>query len=104
MKTRFDGGYLIFLLGIITLTTTVYAVWTHFSPVPYADQWDGTIGFYLRALQNPWQAFFELHNEHRLIFSRLFFYADIRYFGGRNVLLLVANVVLAGLLAAVFFV
>ncbi|AOE91497.1 hypothetical protein HI806_18160 [Ralstonia solanacearum] len=103
MKTRFDGGYLIFLLGIITLTTTVYAVWTHFSPVPYADQWDGTIGFYLRALQNPWQAFFELHNEHRLIFSRLFFYADIRYFGGRNVLLLVANVVLAGLLAAVFF-
>lgn len=73
MKTRFDGGYLIFLLDIITLTTTVYAVWTHFSPVPYADQWDGTIGFYLRALQNPWQAFFELHNEHRLIFSRLFF-------------------------------
>lgn len=103
MKARFDGGYLIFLLGIITLTTTVYAVWTHFSPVPYADQWDGTIGFYLRALQNPRQAFFEQHNEHRLIFSRLFFYADMRYFGGRNVLLLASNVILAGFLAAAFY-
>ncbi len=103
METRFDGGYLIFLLGIITLATTVYAVWTHFSPVPYADQWDGTIDFYLQALQNPWQAFFAQHNEHRLIFSRLLFFADMHYFGGRNVSLLVANIVLAGFLAAAFY-
>ncbi len=103
IETRLSGGYLIFLLGITTLATTIYATWSHFSPVPYADQWDGTIGFYLRALQSPWQAFFEQHNEHRLTFSRLLFFVDMHYFGGRNVLLLIANLVLAAFLAMAFY-
>ncbi|AXW63170.1 hypothetical protein CJO94_15815 [Ralstonia solanacearum] len=102
-EVRFSVGHWIFLLGIVTLATTVHAVWTHYSPVPYGDQWDGTIGFYLRALQDPWRAFFEQHNGHRLIFSRLLFFADVRYFGGRNVLLLAANLLLAGLLALAFY-
>lgn len=104
MTTR--GGrflnWLIFLLGIATLLSTLYSVQQHFSPVPYADSWDGTIAFYTRALQSPWRAFFEQHNEHRLVFSRLIFYADVRYFGGRNVLSLIANLVLAGVLALAF--
>jgi Ca2+/Na+ antiporter len=57
----------------------------------------------MRAMQNPWQAFFEQHNEHRLAFSHLIFVADVRYFGARNVLSLIANLVLAGLLAAAFY-
>jgi hypothetical protein len=97
-------AYLILLLlGVLTALTTVYGVIRHFSPVPLADQWDGNIGFYIRAAQHPLAAFFEQHNEHRLIFSRIFFFADMRYFGGRNVLLLTVNLLLAGGLALTFF-
>lgn len=97
------GNYLLFALGVTTLATTIFAVWQHFCPVPFGDSWDGTIGFYMRAMQAPWQSFFEQHNEHRLTFSRLIFFADVRYFGGRNVLSLLANLVLAGTLAATFY-
>lgn len=97
------GSYVLFALGIITFATTVFAVWRHFCPVPFADSWDGTVGFYMRVMQAPWQSFFEQHNEHRLAFSRLIFFADVRYFGGRNVLSLIANLVLAGALAATFY-
>ena len=97
------ASYAIFALGILTFASTVVAVWQHFSPLPYGDSWDGTIGFYLRAMQDPWQAFFEQHNEHRLAFSRLIFFADVRYFGGRNVFSLIANLILAGALATAFY-
>ncbi|MFB9128415.1 hypothetical protein E2553_09540 [Paraburkholderia dipogonis] len=97
------GNYAVLALGVITFATTVFAVWQHFSPLPYGDSWDGSIGFYMRAAQDPWHAFFEQHNEHRLTFSRLIFFADIRYFGGRNVFSLISNLVLAGALAAAFF-
>lgn len=97
------GNYTLLALGIITLATTVFAVWQHYSPLPYGDSWDGAIGFYMRVMEHPWHTFFEQHNEHRLAFSRLIFFADIRYFGGRNVFSLIANLVLAGVLAAAFF-
>ncbi|TDN67190.1 hypothetical protein [Paraburkholderia sp. BL10I2N1] len=97
------GYHVVFALGVATLVTTMFAVWQHFTPVPIGDSWDGTIGFYLQALQTPWHAFFEQHNEHRLAFSNVIFFADVRYFGGRNVLSLIANLVLAGLLATAFF-
>jgi Ca2+/Na+ antiporter len=102
-RRRAVGNYLVFALGLFTLATTVFAVWRHFSPLPIGDSWDGTIGFYMRAMQAPWQAFFEQHNEHRLAFSRLIFFADVRYFGGRNVLSLIANLVLAGVLATILY-
>jgi hypothetical protein len=93
----------ILALGVLTAITSIYGVWRHFSPVPLGDQWDGTIGFYMRALQNPGNAFFEQHNEHKLAFSRLLFFADVRWFGGRNVSLLIENLVLAGLLALMYY-
>lgn len=94
---------LAFAIGLLTVITTIYGVWRHFTPVPLGDEWDGTIGFYVRALNDPWRAFFEQHNEHRLTFSRLIFFTDVRYFGGRNVVSLIANLVLAGLLCLSFY-
>jgi len=78
-------------------------VYRHFSPVPFWDQWDGEIDVYLRALQHPLSALFEQHNEHRLAVSHLLFFADLRYFGGRNISLLIENLVLAGLLALTMY-
>jgi len=54
-------------------------------------------------MHHPLGAFFEQHGEHRLTFSRLFYFADIRYFDGRNVVLLASNLALATLLALTFY-
>ncbi|WP_321898270.1 hypothetical protein [Paraburkholderia heleia] len=99
IKNRQSWPTIVLLLGAVIFSTTCFGVISHFSPVPYGDQWDGTLGFYMDALEHPWAAFFDLHNEHRLFFSRLIFFVDMRYLGGRNVLDLAANVVLAALIA-----
>lgn len=46
-----------------------------------------------------WSVLWEQHNEHRLLLPRLIFWTDIRWFGGRNVVDLVANLVLLGALS-----
>lgn len=102
-KNRIFWPAIVLWLGAAIFATTLTGVVFHFSPVPYGDQWDGTLGFYLDALKHPWAAFFGLHNEHRLFFSRLIFFADMRYLGGRNVLDLAANVVLAALIAIALY-
>lgn len=76
---------------------------THgYSPVPFWDMWDGTLGFYLRQ-QSDLSAWWAQHNEHRIILARLLFFIDLKYFGGHAVFLLVVNYILAiitfGLLA-----
>lgn len=95
--------YLAAVLGLLTVLSTIYGVCAHYSPVPFWDQWDGEIDVYLRALQYPISALFEQHNEHRLAISHLLFFADLRYFGGRNVSLLIENLMLAGLLALTMY-
>ncbi|WP_233880406.1 hypothetical protein [Paraburkholderia flagellata] len=102
-KNRIFWPVVVLSLGVTIFATTLAGVVFHFSPVPYGDQWDGTLGFYMDALADPWTAFFGLHNEHRLFFSRLIFFADMRYLGGRNVLDLAANVVLATLIAIALY-
>ncbi|KVE42390.1 hypothetical protein [Burkholderia sp. BDU5] len=82
-------------LGMLTVATTIVGVVRHFSPVPFWDQWDGGLQFYINALNDPATAFFQQHNEHRLAFPKLFYFVDIRYFGGRNVLLLIVNLLFA---------
>lgn len=100
-RTRYSCAVL--ALGILTLVTTVVGVVLHYSPVPYWDQWDGTIDFYMGAPSDPLRAFFMQHNEHRLFLSRIIFFADVRYFGGRNVFAITANIVLAALIALVIY-
>lgn len=90
-------------LGLLTLCSTVVGVVRNFSPVPYWDQWDGTVEFYMRALVDPLSAFFAQHNEHRLVLPQLIFFADMRYFGGRSVFSLAANLVLALLLVVALY-
>lgn len=93
------SGWLLFLFGCITALTTITGVTLNYSPVPFWDQWFGTVDWYMRAERDWWPAFWSLHNEHRLLFSRLIFWPDMYWFGGVNVLSLTANVVVCALLA-----
>ncbi|MEX3967942.1 hypothetical protein AB4Y42_38060 [Paraburkholderia sp. EG286B] len=89
----------LFLLGLAVALVTTAGVVLNYSPVPYWDQWIGNVDWYMKANQSWWPAFWSLHNEHRLLFSRLIFYPDMRWFGGVNVLSFISNVVMCGLMA-----
>ena len=78
------------------LVWSAYAIWLTYSPVPFNDQWvnlaalrDARHGGWLRYL-------FSQHNEHRILFPRLVFMADLMWFQGRNAL----NLIAIGLLQA----
>jgi len=92
-------AWLMAAFGCIVMATTVAGVVLNYSPVPFWDQWYGTVDWYMRAQVDFWREFWSLHNEHRLLFSRLIFWPDMRWFGGINLLSLAANVVMCAALA-----
>lgn len=78
------------LLALWAVASDIIGVVRDFSPVPFWDQWDGYIDFYMHSADG-WSAFWRPHNEHRIVISKMIFWADIRWFQGRNVLALAAN-------------
>ncbi len=73
-----------------------------FSPVPFWDMWDGYLDFYLKASQGDGSVWWAQHNEHRILWSRVLFWLDIRWFDGAGAFLIVTNYMLAGIAALVF--
>ncbi len=67
-----------------------------YSPVPFEDMWDGYVGFFMNVSDGHWGAWWDNHNEHRLVLSRALFWADLKWFGGASWFLLAANYVLFG--------
>ena len=65
--------------------------------MPYMDMWDGYLQFYIKVRRGDWGAWWAQHNEHRILFSRLLFWLDIRYFNGLSLLLIPLNFLLLGL-------
>ncbi|MBB4862979.1 hypothetical protein HNP46_001824 [Pseudomonas nitritireducens] len=89
-------------IAALTLISTLILGARNFSPVPYLDMWDGYIGFDMRLNQGDLSAWTYLHNEHRIIFSRLLFWLDIHVFGGTTLFLVTCNYLLAGAAVATF--
>ena len=69
-------------------------VWNWYSPVPFWDMWDGTLGFIVSVSQGNTDAWFAQHNEHRIVLSRLLFWIDYRLFGGQSSFLITFNLVI----------
>ena len=85
------------------ISSAIYGQYINYSPAPFMDYWNGVLRFYLESMQDP-LAWWVQHNEHRIFLSKLLFWLDMRYFGGRSLLLVPVNTVLllltAGLLVA----
>jgi hypothetical protein len=90
------------LLCIAIVITSLIGGVISFSPVPYWDMWDGYIDFYSKVQAGDYSAWWVPHNEHRIILSRLFFWSDLRWFGGLSYSLIVVNYLLAAAACVVF--
>jgi hypothetical protein len=76
------------------ITTAIIGAARWYSPVPFWDMWDGYIHFYADVQHGDWIAFFRQANEHRDIVTRILFWLDLRFFGGRSLLLIPTNIAL----------
>ena len=77
------------------LLSVIWGILINYSPVPYMDDWDAIILSYLRIQMGEYSALWGQHNEHRLIFSKLFFWLDMRLFNGKMIIPLSSNIILS---------
>jgi hypothetical protein len=66
----------------------------NYSMVPFWDMWNGYLYFFFRVIDGHWGAWWDLHNEHRIVLSRMLFWIDLAWLNGTVWFLLVANYLL----------
>jgi hypothetical protein len=81
------------LLAAFFLGSIIFGAYLNYSPVPMTDTWTGMVDFYVRSKEDP-LVWWEQHNEHRIFFSKLLFWLDMRYFAGSGLLLIPVNIIL----------
>ena len=82
--------------------STLYGMYRFYSPIIYMDEWDGYIGFYTKSSNI--SSWWEQHNEHRILTSRLIFWLDLTYFHGNHIILFVAQLaMIAGIVVIIWF-
>jgi hypothetical protein len=80
--------------GVYLALAIVGAV-KNYSNVPLADMWT-SLDFYTKASAGDWSAWWALHNEHRIVLSRILFWLDLELFKGQGPFLIICNYLLAG--------
>ncbi|MDX3986184.1 MAG: hypothetical protein QHC88_13110 [Achromobacter sp.] len=92
---RLSGSDFVAVLpALFFAATAIVGAILWFSPVPFWDMWDGTVVFHFQRQTDGLNAFFGQANEHRILWSKILFWADDALIGGMNYLLITANVVL----------
>lgn len=89
-------------LAIFFLVSTIYGGIINHTSVPFADTWDGAINFYLDS-KTGFAAWWQQHNEHRILLARLLFWIDLELAGGNSIIYLPIHLSLLLLLAYTFF-
>ena len=88
------------IVAFLFCVSTVIGAIRNYSPVPFKDMWDRDcyIDFYEQVSNGYWRAWWAQVNEHRPVFSRVFFWLDIRFFHGLSLILIPLNLTLMALI------
>ena len=71
-----------------------------YSAVPHWDMWNAYLNFFVRAASGDLSVWWEQHNEHRILLSRILFWLDIGLFKGTGLFLLILNYIFFALCIA----
>jgi hypothetical protein len=91
------------VLAVFAVLTAIGIVRT-FRPVPFWDDWDGALEFFVNVSEGRWHAWFAQFAEQRPVVPRLFIWADLKFFGGHFIFELLIGLVFALATWATFFV
>lgn len=79
---------------VLTVAAAIAGGINFYSPVPFWDMWGGYLDFYTKIATGNYSAWWAQHSEHRIVLARIFFWMDIRWFGGQSYFLIVINYIL----------
>jgi len=88
---KLNTNYLLAIFASSIFFLSVIGAINNFSSIPYWDMWDGVFNFYLQATNGNINSWWDQHNEHRILLSRILFWIDIYAFGGLNYFLIIFN-------------
>ncbi|VXC06076.1 conserved membrane hypothetical protein [Pseudomonas sp. 8AS] len=94
---------LFFIFAAVFVGFAISGGYHGYSPVPFMDEWGGSLDFYIRSSSGDPAIWWAQHNEHRVVLSRLLFWMDFAWFGGSVWLLLAINYLLVALGCVVFW-
>ncbi len=89
--------------AVAFVATAVSGVIGRYSPVPLWDMWDGYLDWFLRVQRGDWLAWWEQHNEHRIVLTRLLFWVDLKWLGGSGWLPVAVTFLCVGAAALLFW-
>lgn len=81
-------------LACVFLALCIIGAMNNYSSIPLWDMWGGYIDFYLKVSAGDLAAWWQQHNEHRILLSHLLFWFDIRFFSGKGLFLIFVNYLL----------
>ena len=83
----------LFALAMIILA--IIGAVKSYSSVPFWDMWNGYLEFYTNVVyKGDIQAWWQQHNEHRIVLARTLFWLDLSFFSGSGKFLIVINFLL----------
>ncbi|NCO14667.1 MAG: hypothetical protein GW898_09900, partial [Thiomicrospira sp.] len=80
--------------AILFVLLVIVGIVNGYSPVPHWDMWDGYLGSYVKTTDGDYWQWIAQHNEHRIFFSRILFWIDLKFFSGASLFLLPMNFLL----------
>lgn len=90
-------------LTILIVGLAIVGGFRSYSPVPFCDDWEGILKFFIRVQDDDNAVWWEQFHEHRIVLARLLFWANFKWLGGENWPLITINYLLVGLVALVFW-
>lgn len=92
-------GYVLVIISIYFVISTALGIYNNYSIVPHWDMWTAYFEFYFKTTDQGWSAWWEQHNEHRLVLAKAFFWIDMHYFDGNKILLFTFNLLFSAFLS-----
>jgi len=89
-------------MAFVFTALVVVGIARAWDPLPRQDMWDGYLGFWYQLTSGDFGAMWGLWNAHRIVLARVAFVIDLAVFHGAGWFLIVANLVAAVSIAAVF--
>ncbi len=93
-------GRLALILGLVAFLVSVALTVRTYMPCPFWDEWSEISPVAHGAGFSSWGWLWSQHNEHRILITRLLLLADLQFFGGKNISLLIEMYLTQALLLA----
>ena len=89
------------IYSFLILFLALLGVYVNYSPIPIADSWSN-YELVKDISEGHLSSFISLHNEHRILPSKILFWLDMHLFGGSEVFLLITHILFIFILFNLF--